>query len=192
MIGVGTIYLDGVPRDAAEALASGARAQDAEAPEPTRGRVIAVWGAAGAPGRTTTAIELACELARDGRRVALIDADAHAPSIAMATGLADEGPGFAAACRQAERGQGQHDHGRVLVDEIGQRVGGQQHAQQTEHLRLGGRVHAGEHVGEARQADPRDQRQQGAHQQFLHAGNARDGARAGGSPARVDLRSPHG
>lgn len=72
--------------------------------EPSRGRVIAVWGAAGAPGRTTTAIELACELARDGRRVALVDADAHAPSVAMATGLADEGPGFAAACRQAERG----------------------------------------------------------------------------------------
>lgn len=71
---------------------------------PGRGRVIAVWGAAGAPGRTRTAIELACELARDGRRVALIDADAHAPSLAMAAGLADEGPGFAAACRQAERG----------------------------------------------------------------------------------------
>ncbi|MFT3798489.1 AAA family ATPase [Microbacterium sp.] len=69
-----------------------------------RGRVIAVWGAAGSPGRTTVAIELACELARDGRRVALVDADAHAPSIALMTGLADEGPGFAAACRQAERG----------------------------------------------------------------------------------------
>lgn len=71
---------------------------------PAGGRVIAVWGPAGAPGRTTMAIELACELARDGRRVALVDADAHAPSLAMATGLADEGPGFAAACRQAERG----------------------------------------------------------------------------------------
>jgi len=77
---------------------------DAPAAPAARGRVIAVWGAAGAPGRTTTAIELACELARDGRRVALVDADAHAPSLAMATGLADEGPGFAAACRQAERG----------------------------------------------------------------------------------------
>ncbi|ODT42517.1 MAG: hypothetical protein ABS62_03315 [Microbacterium sp. SCN 70-200] len=77
---------------------------DAPAAPATRGRVIAVWGAAGAPGRTTMAIELACELARDGRRVALVDADAHAPSLAMATGLADEGPGFAAACRQAERG----------------------------------------------------------------------------------------
>ena len=90
---------------AVDVLASGkaVAGADSEA-EPSRGRVIAVWGAAGAPGRTTTAIELACELARDGRRVALIDADAHAPSVAMATGLADEGPGFAAACRQAERG----------------------------------------------------------------------------------------
>lgn len=74
-------------------------------PEPrARGRVIAVWGPAGAPGRTTVAIALATELARDGRRVALIDADSHAPSVALAVGLADEGPGFAAACRQAERG----------------------------------------------------------------------------------------
>ena len=90
---------------AVDVLASGKAAGGAESEaEPSRGRVIAVWGAAGAPGRTTTAIELACELARDGRRVALVDADAHAPSVAMATGLADEGPGFAAACRQAERG----------------------------------------------------------------------------------------
>ncbi|MFT4214780.1 MAG: P-loop NTPase [Microbacterium sp.] len=73
------------------------------AAQPARGRVIVVWGPSGAPGRTTTAIELACELARDGRRVALVDADAHAPSIALLVGLADEGPGFAAACRQAER-----------------------------------------------------------------------------------------
>jgi len=87
---------------AAELLSPIAAAAAAE-PRST-GRVIAVWGAAGAPGRTTTAIELACELARDGRRVALVDADSHAPSVSLATGLADEGPGFAAACRQAERG----------------------------------------------------------------------------------------
>ncbi len=72
--------------------------------DPARGRVIAVWGPAGAPGRTRIAVELACELARDGRAVALVDADSHAPSLALATGLADEGPGFAAACRQVERG----------------------------------------------------------------------------------------
>jgi len=69
-----------------------------------RGRVIVVWGPAGAPGRSTVAAATAVELARLGRRVALVDADSHAPSLALAVGLADEGPGFAAACRQAERG----------------------------------------------------------------------------------------
>jgi len=78
---------------------------EAALPVPTSsGRVVAVWGPAGAPGRTTVAVELACELARDGRRVALVDADVHAPSLALVTGLADEGPGFAAVCRHAERG----------------------------------------------------------------------------------------
>jgi MinD-like ATPase involved in chromosome partitioning or flagellar assembly len=50
------------------------------------------------------AMELAVELARGGRHVGLVDADSHAPSIALALGLADEAPGFAAACRQSELG----------------------------------------------------------------------------------------
>jgi MinD-like ATPase involved in chromosome partitioning or flagellar assembly len=77
------------------------RVADHARPEP---RVIAVWGPAGAPGRSTMAIELAVELARGGRQVGLVDADTHAPSIALTLGLADEGPGFAAACRHAEFG----------------------------------------------------------------------------------------
>lgn len=67
-------------------------------------RTVVVWGPAGAPGRSTVAIELAVELARGGRRVGLVDADTHSPSVALALGLADEGPGFAAACRQATTG----------------------------------------------------------------------------------------
>lgn len=67
-------------------------------------RIIVVWGPAGAPGRSTVAVELAVELARGGRHVGLVDADTHGPSLALALGLADEGPGFAAACRQAEIG----------------------------------------------------------------------------------------
>lgn len=70
----------------------------------TSPRIIAVWGPGGAPGRSTLAVELAVELARGGRHVGLIDADTHTPSIALQLGLADEGPGFAAACRQAELG----------------------------------------------------------------------------------------
>ena len=88
----------------AEVLSSGpAASAPAPAPRP-QPRVIAVWGAAGAPGRSTVATELAVELARGGRHVALVDADTHAPSLALTLGLADEGPGFAAACRQAELG----------------------------------------------------------------------------------------
>jgi len=83
------------------------------ADEPTRrGSVVAVWGPAGAPGRTSMAIALAAELADAhaflaGDRaatIALADADTHAASIAPALGLLDEAPGFAAACRLAGSG----------------------------------------------------------------------------------------
>ncbi len=73
-------------------------------PAAATSHVITVWGPPGAPGRSTMAVELAAELSRGGRRVGLVDADTHAPSIALMLGLADEGPGFAAACRQTERG----------------------------------------------------------------------------------------
>ena len=68
---------------------------------PHRGQVIAVWGPAGAPGRTTIAIAVAAELAAEGFSVALADADTHSASLAPALGLLDEAPGFAAACRLA-------------------------------------------------------------------------------------------
>lgn len=71
---------------------------------PARRRVIAVWGPHGAPGRSTVAIQLAMELARTGRRCALIDADTVAPSLALLLGLGDDAPGIAAACRRAELG----------------------------------------------------------------------------------------
>lgn len=88
----------------AEAITSGAVQTPARPVAPRAPRVIAVWGPAGAPGRSTVAIELAVELARGGRHVGLVDADTHAPSVALMLGLPDEGPGFAAACRQAELG----------------------------------------------------------------------------------------
>lgn len=69
-----------------------------------RGQVIAVWGPAGAPGRTTVAIAIAAELAAEGYSVALADADTHSGSVAPALGLLDEAPGFAAACRLAATG----------------------------------------------------------------------------------------
>ncbi len=68
---------------------------------PPRGRVVAVWGPAGSPGRTTAAIALAAELALLGQRVALVDADTTSAAVAPALGLLDESPGFAAAARLA-------------------------------------------------------------------------------------------
>jgi len=81
-------------------------------------RVIAVWGPAGAPGRTTIAIGLAAELAGRGLPVCLVDADTYGGAIAPALGLLDESPGFAAACRLAGSGSLTADE----LDRVAQRA----------------------------------------------------------------------
>ncbi|HEU0181921.1 MAG TPA: regulator [Agromyces mariniharenae] len=65
------------------------------------GEVVAVWGPAGAPGRTTIAVNLAAEIAAAGHSVALVDADPYGGTVAPSLGLLDEAPGFASACRLA-------------------------------------------------------------------------------------------
>lgn len=65
------------------------------------GSVIAVWGPAGSPGRTTLAINIAAEIAALGHTVALCDVDTYSGSVAPSLGMLDEAPGFAAACRLA-------------------------------------------------------------------------------------------
>lgn len=76
-------------------------------PEPpaASGTVLAVWGPAGAPGRTTVALNLAAEAAEAGVRTLLIDADVYGGVVANALGLLDESPGLAGACRQAANGR---------------------------------------------------------------------------------------
>lgn len=69
------------------------------------GRVLAVWGPAGAPGRSTVAVGLAAELAVAGHATLLVDADVYAASVAQLLGLLDEAPGLAAACRLANSGR---------------------------------------------------------------------------------------
>jgi Mrp family chromosome partitioning ATPase len=71
---------------------------------PAPGRVTAIWGPAGAPGRTTTAVAVAGELAAAGLRVALVDADTFGAAVAPSLGLLDEAPGLAAAGRLAAAG----------------------------------------------------------------------------------------
>lgn len=76
-------------------------AQDDRAEPPSGGTIIAVWGPAGAPGRTTVAVSLAGSLVRRRERVVLIDGDTHAPSIAPLMGLTSAQPGAVALSRQA-------------------------------------------------------------------------------------------
>lgn len=68
------------------------------------GRIIAVWGPAGAPGRTFVAANIAGELAAEGKSVLLVDADSYGASIAAVLGLLDEAAGLAQACRLADQG----------------------------------------------------------------------------------------
>lgn len=74
-------------------------------PVPARlGRLVAVWGPTGAPGRTTTAVNLAAELAGLGQSALLVDADTYGGAVAQVVGLLDEAPGLAAAARAAGQG----------------------------------------------------------------------------------------
>ena len=89
-------------------IGSGERSPDVVAPSgdrttPAPGRMIAVWGAPGAPGRTTVAVHLAAEAARSGAEVALVDGDAWSGSVAQLLGL-DESPSVAQAARLAGEG----------------------------------------------------------------------------------------
>jgi MinD-like ATPase involved in chromosome partitioning or flagellar assembly len=68
------------------------------------GRLVAVWGPNGAPGRTTVAVNLAAELAHLGEAVLLVDADTWGGCVAQALGLLDESAGLAAAVRAAGNG----------------------------------------------------------------------------------------
>jgi len=69
-----------------------------------QGRVVAVWGPTGAPGRTTIALSLAAELADLGASTLLIDADSYGGAIGQLVALLEEAPGLAAAARAANQG----------------------------------------------------------------------------------------
>jgi MinD-like ATPase involved in chromosome partitioning or flagellar assembly len=68
-------------------------------------KTVAVWGPAGSPGKSTVALNLACELALTGASVFLLDLDLVAPSLAQMLGLTEHPAGLAAACRLAAQGR---------------------------------------------------------------------------------------
>jgi Flp pilus assembly CpaE family ATPase len=68
------------------------------------GRLVAVWGPTGAPGRSTVAVGLATELAAAGVSTLLADADVYGGTVAQMLGMLDETSGLAAAARSAGSG----------------------------------------------------------------------------------------
>lgn len=88
--------------DLERAAASAADALPVDAPA-ARGAVIAVWGPAGAPGRTTLAVSIAYDLAQR-ESVILVDVDTYGGAVAQALGLLDEAPGIAALARASLHG----------------------------------------------------------------------------------------
>ena len=87
-----------------------ARHEEPDGVEPTMsgdhgpGRVVAVWGPAGAPGRSTVATTLAATLAARRRRTVLVDVDPWGGSVAQQLGVLDEVSGLLAAARLASGG----------------------------------------------------------------------------------------
>jgi MinD-like ATPase involved in chromosome partitioning or flagellar assembly len=69
------------------------------------GRVVAVWGPSGAPGRTTVATGLAAELARRRTAVVLADLDSYGGAVAQHLGILDEVSGLLSAARLAAADQ---------------------------------------------------------------------------------------
>src|SRR5699024_4075089 len=68
------------------------------------GRIVVVWGPAGAPGRSTVAVNTAAELAEPDEPVMLVDLDTYGASVAQLPAVLDEAPGVAAATRAADAG----------------------------------------------------------------------------------------
>ncbi len=90
--------------DPAAELRPGGAPQAKEHMPAGTGRIIAVWGPTGAPGRTLVAVNIAAELAAEGKSVILLDADTYGASVAASLGLLDESAGLAQSCRLADQG----------------------------------------------------------------------------------------
>jgi MinD-like ATPase involved in chromosome partitioning or flagellar assembly len=84
-----------------EALPDGVPVADAT----DGGRVVVVWGPAGAPGRTTVATNLAWEVASRRTDVVLADLDPYGGAVAQQLGVLDEVSGLLSASRLAGSGQ---------------------------------------------------------------------------------------
>ena len=92
----------------AEARLSGDTRARTNVHDATEGRLVAVWGPKGAPGRSTVAINLACELARSDMATVIVDCDQYGGDILQLLGVEEDVPGLVWAERLAARGELNH------------------------------------------------------------------------------------
>jgi Flp pilus assembly CpaE family ATPase len=102
---VGSAGTDAAPSPPAVPAGAGPALSETTEPEPGEGRLVAVWGPTGAPGRTTVAVGLATELAAAGHEVLLVDVDGYGGAVAQHLGVLDEVSGVLAAVRAANTGR---------------------------------------------------------------------------------------
>lgn len=87
-----------------------------------RAPVVAVWGPAGAPGRSTVALGLAGAAAARGIDTVLVDADTYGGSLGQMLGVLDDVSGLVAACRAANNGRAAEVGEHVLEIDPGLRL----------------------------------------------------------------------
>lgn len=87
-----------------------------------RAPVVAVWGPAGAPGRSTVALGLAGTTAARGVDTILVDADTYGGSLGQMLGVLDDVSGLVAACRAANNGRPGEVDDHVLEMDPGLRL----------------------------------------------------------------------
>jgi MinD-like ATPase involved in chromosome partitioning or flagellar assembly len=83
-------------------------------PSQPRGRIMALWGPKGAPGRTTIAVELAHEFSATHPETLLIDGDPYGGDVVQLLGIAEELPTVVWAARMAAKEE--LDSARLAVD----------------------------------------------------------------------------
>lgn len=91
--------------DPLQTLVDAAEEEETTSPAASSGKVIAVWGPKGAPGRTTVAVELAATLAQTEPMTLLGDADLYGGDILQLLGIAEELPGVVPIARSGARGE---------------------------------------------------------------------------------------
>lgn len=123
--GGGTAPVYGVPVPLPTVTAPGGAASAPAAPSSPSGawgqgrpgRLVVVWGTAGAPGRSTVAASLATGLRAVGE-VVLVDADLEAPSLVQLLGMPEDSSALATAARLATHGGLDQETFRGLLAEV--------------------------------------------------------------------------